>query len=97
MYIYLYFLVFDEDEDKYVQYSNHYGLAHFLRVFTRFSETLQFTHYKSDKLDLALRYAQDFVIFLGDHYSDFYDKNEDYYPASQEYIDEFNSKNTDKE
>lgn len=69
-----------------IRYSKYFGLIHFLRLFTRFTETLAFTQWSMRALDSIVRHAQDFVIFLGKRYADFYDIDQDYVVAPPEYL-----------
>lgn len=82
-----FFLILDEDGTKHlIRYSKHFGLIHFLRLFTRFTETLAYTQWSMRALDSIVRHAQDFVIFLSKRYTDFYDITQDYIIAPPDYL-----------
>lgn len=69
-----------------IRFSKHFGLVHFLRLFTRFTETLKFTQWSERAVDAIVRHAQDFVTFLNKHHTEFYDAEKDYAVAPPEYL-----------
>lgn len=75
----------DRLENVKVCYSKQFGLPHLLRMFVRFSEMLSHTHWTEGVLDSTIRHAQDFVMFLDENHTTYYDAGKDYMVASLDY------------